>query len=482
LLPIKIKIGITNKLLILSFFFIFIFYGTILILFVNVQKLLETSEGIVNTNNKVSTLSKEMLDNLLNMEINDKKFRLLKKTNYLTYFKGAEKKFIASLEKITKLDSPQHQISSHWANIHQSYQAHISHPIVTIPEEQTGTWADEKILDEWMKIISIARRENQNQIENSLVQINVLGKLNFRYSIIGLGITIFMGILGAVFISRSMIIPLKKLKNGLQNVSDDNYSHVMDIKTGDEFGELAAVFNEMSQQLQADETIRSDFIATLSHEIRTPLSSTKESVNLIAEEVFGPVNADQKKFLTIAGDELSRITNLLNHLLNISMLESNTKKADPKSVDPNLLIKEASKGLISKEKLKNVVVNIHEDNEVPSVLCRKNEIIQVLINVIGNAVKFSDPNSFVTVNMVNEKTDPFLIFKISDQGPGIPIEEQALIFKRYYRAKGVRKHQDGVGLGLNISKNIIRSHGGTIFMKNNMDRGCSFYFTLPKEK
>ncbi|MBU2628792.1 MAG: sensor histidine kinase, partial [Proteobacteria bacterium] len=89
----KITLGITSKLMILFFFFIFIFYGTLLVLFVNVQKLMETSQQIVSINNQVAALSKGMLESLINMDVNDKKFRLLKKEVYRDYFETAKKEF-----------------------------------------------------------------------------------------------------------------------------------------------------------------------------------------------------------------------------------------------------------------------------------------------------------------------------------------------------------------------------------------------------
>jgi signal transduction histidine kinase len=485
----KITLGITNKLIILFFFFICIFFGTILVLFVNVQKILETSEQIVSINNQVANLSKIVLDNLINMEINEKKFRLLKKETYRTYYLTAENFFCDSLDQIIILDSPEHRISDKWKLIRESFKKHTSNPVLLdssgsiIPwAESIIPWAEESLINSWMEGISTARKENQKQIDLALIKINEIGKKSVKNSFIGLVILILAGFLGAGFIAKSIIKPIKKLKSGIKNISNDNYSHVIKINTNDEFSELAYAFNDMSRQLKENENIRSDFIAALSHEIRTPLSSTQESVKLIIEEILGPINDNQKKFLTIASSEISRINNLLNHLLNVSMLESDSKKITPLPIEANKMIQEVAKGLISIEKINNVKIRLHECKDAPRVMGVKKEIIQVLGNIINNALKFSYKDSFVDVFVLNDKNNSALTFQISDQGPGVPEEDQALIFKRYYRAKSVRNHMDGVGLGLNISKRIIHAHGGIIYMKNNKDRGCSFFFTLPKER
>ncbi len=301
-------------------------------------------------------------------------------------------------------------------------------------------------------------------------------------SFIGIGISIAAGLLGAVFISRSMLSPLKKLKNGLQTVSNDNYDHVIVINSSDEFGDLASAFNEMTLQLKEDENIRSDFIAALSHEIRTPLSSTQEAVKLMIEEILGPVNEKQKKFLTIAGSEISRINNLLNHLLKVSALESRLEKSDIIPLNPNQLMRDTCSRLISKAKVAHIKIKLHERAHVPNVLCAKKEIMQVLINIIGNGIKFSPRNTVLNVYILYQKKEPIVTFQVSDKGPGMPKEEQGLFFKKYYRAKSTRKNMDGVGLGLNISKKILRANNGTIRVENNHGNGCSFFITLPATK
>lgn len=478
----KIKFGITSKLMISFFFFVIIFYGTIFALFINIQKMMKTSEQIVNINNQIAALSNVMIDSLMDMDINDKKFRILKKKVYRTYFETAKKAFFDGLDQILTLDSPDHKISTSWKLLQEQFEQH-SFPLPTsrMPSGELTPWAEEDLMDSWMNGISTARRENQNEIEQSLIKINKIGIQSFKNSLIGLGVSLLAGILGAWFISKSMIKPLKKLKNGLKNISHDNNYKTIKIDSHDEFRDLASAFNDMSRQLKEDDDIRSDFIAVLSHEIRTPLSSIQESVSMIIEEVLGPVNNDQKKFLKIASSEITRISDLLNHLLDVSMLKSNSGGFDPEPMDPNQLILEASKSLISKGKLNDVEIILHELPDAPMVMGVKKEIMQVLLNIIGNAVKFSYKNSSVDIHVLDQKNSPEITFKISDQGPGIPEQEQSLIFKKYYRAKGVRQHMDGVGLGLNIAKSIILAHGGRIFMENNKDQGCSFFFTIPKK-
>jgi two-component system sensor histidine kinase KdpD len=104
---------------------------------------------------------------------------------------------------------------------------------------------------------------------------------------------------------------------------------------------------------------------------------------------------------------------------------------------------------------------------------------QVFINIIGNAIKYSPEESTITISWARDKRRNFLVFHVSDAGPGIAIDEHSLVFTKYYRTQKARGHLDGVGLGLAISRKIVTSYGGKIKVTNNDSRGCTFSFTLP---
>jgi signal transduction histidine kinase len=477
----NIKLGIINKLLILFLFFVLIFYGTLLVLFTNTQKIMGISERIVSKNNQVSALAKVLHESLLNMEANDKKYRLLDKEIYLDYFKEEQENFESSLQKLLSLEAAGYNVAMTWKNLAAGYNEHTWN--IRSGDEGVlpgGDWASEWKINGWLETISEARLTNEREIESSLLDINNRGKLSVRNGLIGMSITIIAGLVAALFLSRSILQPLRELKHALKNISSEN-SEEIHIKRNDEFGELAAAFNDMSRQLKEEEELRSEFIATLSHEIRTPLSSIRESVNMILEGVMGPTNEKQTKFLEIAQAEIYRINDLLNHLLQVSRLDSDSRKVTPVLIDPNKLVLEVSRGLIPTAKAKSVAMKLYKMANPPVLIGVKKELQQVLFNILENAIKFSPKGGEVGINLYLDKDNDMLVYQFTDQGPGITDQEQSLIFSKYYRAKNARNHTDGVGLGLSISKRIIQFHGGGIYVKNNKDRGCSFFCALPCE-
>jgi signal transduction histidine kinase len=227
--------------------------------------------------------------------------------------------------------------------------------------------------------------------------------------------------------------------------------------------------------------MRSDFISMLSHEIRTPLTSIRESVNLIIEEVMGPVNERQQRFLSIASDEIARISELLNHLMQISRLEAGLVKIDPKPLDPHAFVIGSIHRMTPAAEAKGISLEAEVPSGIPQVLGDADHLQQVLLNLVGNAIKFSPKGGSVNVRVeaFGDGDEECVSFSVSDRGPGIPEDEQGLIFCKYYRATGIRQEVDGVGLGLSISKQIVEAHGGTIWVKSQVGRGSTFGFTLP---
>ncbi len=474
--------GISKKLFIFLFFFIFIFYWIVSDLFMKVLEMSDTSARIVSISNRIAVLSNDLKNNLLDMDANIKKLKLLKKDVYFDYVGTARRNYQKVLAEIMELDTRRETPAGYWRHIDQNFGGHIQSGISmeqVMDEDYIGIDAD--VMSQWMAVIAVARKDNENRIEQALIQINHLSRQVIRNCMIGFGFSILVGIMGVWFISRSIIVPLNKLKSGLKLVSDDNYTYEMDITSKDEFGELAAAFNDMNRQLKADDEIRSDFIATLSHEIRSPLSSIRESVNMLTEEFFGPVNDKQKKFLTIAADEIARITSLLNHLLDASVLVSvsGAKKRPVSPFDPNELVQSAISSITPGAETRGIRTKFKKLEQPPMVKGNEKEIMQVIINILDNAVKFSPDNSRVDIRLTRGPGKHFLTCGISDEGPGIPEDKKNLIFKKYYRAREVREHMDGVGLGLNIARRIVQANGGEIFVENKPDKGCTFSFTLP---
>jgi len=462
----------------LAWFFaiVSIFYGTILVLYLNFQQVVQISERIVSRNYAVSDNSKKMFELLLSMEENGKKYRLLKKPDYATFFQEAQQEFEVSLANIIALEGRGQTLSPRWHEVNRAYQQYAQSD-----EKQSGdiVWIPEEDINAWLEHITAARKENELEVEETTRELNRQGRASVRNALIGLGVSSVVGLLGVVYLAYSMIGPLKDLMRGIRSVSKDRYSDPVRIQSNDELGELATAFNEMAERLRQEERLRSDFISMLSHEIRTPLTSIRESVNMVGEEVMGPITDRQRRFLEIAGGEIGRICDLLNHLMQASRLEPGALKLHYEPVDSYSLVNACIESLKPSAEQKQIDLQSQVSPDTPDVQADPQYLQQVFLNLIGNAIKFSDPQTVVNIMAVPLVNKSMLSFSIEDNGPGILEEDQAKLFNKFYRSPSVRDHQDGVGLGLSITKNIIEAHNGKIWVKSLVGQGSTFSFTLP---
>jgi signal transduction histidine kinase len=476
----KLRFGITLKFFLWYFVLIFIFYGIILGFFLHSKKIMKVSNDIVNKKYKISSYSKKMIENLLSMEENEKKYKLLNKEEYKKYFRAARNEFEKNLSEILKIESGMKDTIP-WGELDRSYRKWFSED-TTVPEgDETSKdlWIPEEVINEWIQRVSIARSEDEQKVELAMTELHQQGQTAMRWGVVGFEASIIAGLVGIILLGYYVNRPLRELLRGISSISREGDSKPIRILSKDEFGELTIAFNDMIARLKEEERMRSNFIAMLSHEIRTPLTSIQESVNLIREELMGPVNDRQGRFLKIAGLEIERIIDLLNHLLQVSRMEAGILKINSRPLDPSALVLGSLQRLTPSSEAQKIKIQAEVPSDLPGVMGDLDHLQQVLLNLLGNAVKFSSSGGEVIVRVEPAEDQTGLVFSVSDNGPGIPEEQQPFVFRKYYRVSGVQALIDGIGLGLSISKQIIEAHGGRIWLESRPGYGSTFGFTLP---
>ncbi len=469
--------GITARLFIWFFLFVLMFFGTVLILYVNVNRMLKVSDSIVNTKYEIASVSEKMLEDLLGMEENEKKFSLLKKDEYRDYFLSAQSEFETGLSTLMSIDSDS-ETSEQWKSLRERYRNKApSSEAIEEGGASDALWIPEDEINAWIEIISDARRMNEKGIQLANLELNNRGMVTVRAGMVALAISVLAGAVGGLFLSHSMVRPLKALLKGIRSVSRDSAIEPISINAPDEFGELAASFNEMAERLTEEQRMRSDFISMLSHEIRTPLTSIRESVNLIAEGLMGEINERQKRFLDIATEEMNRVNELLNRIMQVSYLESGALEIEAGPIPTVEFLEGALEQMKPAAEIKGIRLESESAEELPDILGDSKYLQQVFANLVGNAIKFSPDNSQVRIGAECERN--MLRFSVADDGPGVPKAEQPFIFNKYYRVRGVRGKTDGAGLGLSIARHIVEAHGGRIWVESEPGQGTSMIFTLP---
>jgi two-component system phosphate regulon sensor histidine kinase PhoR len=227
-------------------------------------------------------------------------------------------------------------------------------------------------------------------------------------------------------------------------------------------------------ELRKLETVRNDFVANVSHELRTPLTSILGYLDTLIESDI----KDQKirnKFLRIIKEETDRLSILIKDLLNLSEIESQTIDLKPENFRDvldkvyNLLADNAYR--------KNIDIKLDVEDNLPPVYMVKQQIEQVIINLLDNAIKYTPEDGNINIKVI--KSDDKIYFSIEDSGIGVPEEEQERIFERFYRVDKARsRSMGGTGIGLSIVRNIIKQHSSEICIESEEGKGSKFTFYL----
>jgi signal transduction histidine kinase len=225
--------------------------------------------------------------------------------------------------------------------------------------------------------------------------------------------------------------------------------------------------------------IKSQFLVSMSHELRTPLNTILTFNELVAMGTFGPINEEQVDYLRKAVQSGQHLLSLINNVLDITKIQAGMMKlfveADfDVANEMNALAAAAEKMLHGRP----VTLVMTVEPGFPLLTCDKRRVRQVLLNLISNAVKYTEEG---TITLCAQKQADEVWFSVSDTGPGIALEQQGIIFEPFVQTETGIKHAGSTGLGLPISKRLIEAHGGRLWVENQAGQGATFTFALPLE-
>jgi two-component system sensor histidine kinase GlrK len=292
------------------------------------------------------------------------------------------------------------------------------------------------------------------------------------------GIAVILGMLISVWITRSITRPLTAMKKKIRTITAGDFSDDLTVNGPPEIEALGGAFNYMCRRLRELDRMKADFFSLMSHELRTPLSSIKEGTNLLLEGMGGVVSEQQKRLLFIIGEESNRLIQLVNSLLDLSKIESGMMQYYFVPADLPVLIQRAVSGMIPLAEAKGIKFDMHMDEPLPPVKLDEEKILQVLRNLLGNAIKFSPEKSVVRITARIHSN--MAEVSVEDKGIGIEPEQLEAIFEKFKQASlaGPNKIQ-GTGLGLAIVRHVITAHGGKVWAESEPGKGSTFIFALP---
>lgn len=246
------------------------------------------------------------------------------------------------------------------------------------------------------------------------------------------------------------------------------------------------VLQDLTELLRL-ERIRRDFVANISHELRTPLASVKLMIETL-QNVIEDDPAAAPNFLRRIDMEIDGLTQLVRELLELSRIESGQIKLSLKATDLRILVEQSAERLRAQAARRGLDISVQYAGEesFPQALVDPDRVMQVLINLIHNAIKFTQVGGKIALSVERyrenetDRASDRLLVRVKDTGVGIPPDDLSRIFERFYKVDKARTgNETGTGLGLAIAKHIIQAHGGEIWAESEYGQGSTFSFTLP---
>jgi signal transduction histidine kinase len=249
---------------------------------------------------------------------------------------------------------------------------------------------------------------------------------------------------------------------------------------------IAIANAQLYAQIDAANKAKSQFVSFVAHELKNPMASIKGYTELITGGMTGPINEMQAKFLDTVRSNVERMNTIVSDLSDLNKIEAGILKIDFKSIPVPDIIEEALRSLRRQIEEKGQTVNFEAPKNLPQIWADRNRMIQIVVNLISNANKYTPNNGEIFIGIepskhfsdANEEVSVVHLW-VKDTGIGIPIEDQGKIFQQYFRTEMSKTQASGTGLGLNITKQLVEMQGGRIWFDSEVGAGTTFHFTVP---
>jgi len=444
----------------------------------------ELTDSVLKVDNRILDYERVLADLLLSLSRYEQKFAITKDEILYKQFLSLRQDFDLQLTTAMGLgDAGAKVLLTALREDYQSYEALVAEESRLLRENRPYSQAEFKqekdmIID---RMLTSLQKLKADQQQATHVKVQQLAQAAEHAREVSIAITVgclIAIILMSLVVTRSITRPIALLKSKTREIATGRFEGGLDIKSPPEIGELAAAFNLMCDKLRELDRMKADFFSSMSHELRTPLTSIKEGTGLLLDGVGGQTTDKQRKLLAILAEESNRLIGVVNSLLDLSKMDAGMMNYEFETVNLEPLIRRAVAEITPLVEAKKISLESAVEMALPAAPMDPERILQVLRNLIGNAVKFTPNGGRVKINA--KPVNGNLQVSVTDSGPGVPPESLKLIFEKFSQGKHKGAHiRQGTGLGLAIAKSIIQSHGGEIWAESQLGRGSTFVFVLP---
>ncbi|MDL2237060.1 HAMP domain-containing histidine kinase [Christensenellaceae bacterium OttesenSCG-928-K19] len=301
----------------------------------------------------------------------------------------------------------------------------------------------------------------------------------YRSIVLSIAIAAVLAMLLTYFFTRSMLRPLSVVARGAKQLARGHFDIWLEVKSEDEIGQLADTFNVVARDLKKSQQTQDSFVANVSHELRSPLTSIQGMVQGVIDGII-PKN-EELHYLSVVLDETKRMNGLISDLLDLAKIESGQFPMQVADVEVNEMVRRLLITFERKIDVKNLMVEVEFQNNKQYAQADENRLMQVLQNLMDNAIKFADYGGRLRISTMTD--DKLVYVSVNNSGEPIPRSMIPSLFDRFY--KGDESHtrvKEGTGIGLSIVKKILEEHRQKIWVESDSIGGTTFTFTLNKSQ
>lgn len=297
--------------------------------------------------------------------------------------------------------------------------------------------------------------------------------------VMAVGIAVLLGILFIAFVLyssrffiRSILEPVSEITATAKRIASGSYGARIQKHQDDEIGELADTINDMSAKIAQSEKMQSEFISSVSHELRTPLTAIKGWAETLMDDSVD--RETTKKGIGVIIKESDRLSGMVEELLDFSRLQSGRLKLSLTKIDLVAELSDAVLMFTERARQEGIALNYDEPMDILPIMGDSNRLRQVFVNILDNALKYSDAGDSVTVTVQHSENNA--IIQIRDTGIGIASEDLPKVKTRFYKANATRR---GSGIGLAVADEIVSMHGGNLSLDSQEGEGTTVTISLP---
>ena len=473
--------------LVIGYLVIFILAMTVSIYAISqLRQFGEVTRSIITVDNRLIEYKKKLSDILLSMMRYEKKFIIIRDAGLYNQFLLAKNDFDKQMSELMSLagDDKAQDIINAIKHHKQRYQSLFDDEVKYL---DTGRQYDsenykkekESAVNEIMESLRELEAYSQSNTYSKARELsNAYPRANKVALVIGT-VSLIFGIIISIFITVNITRPLSIINKKTIDIARGDFGHDLKLSSPPEIEVLAKSFNLMCSKLKEIDKMKSDFFSLMSHELRTPLTTIKEGTNLFIESLEGlGATERQKRLMAIINEECNRLIKLVNSLLDLSKMEAGMMVYNFNKAEISPLISKITGEIEPLAETRNIRIETDINKELPHITMDTERILQVLRNLVGNAVKFTPDKGCVRISA--RSVDKGVKISVTDSGTGISKEKVNAIFDKYYQdTLATSSKIKGTGLGLAIVKQVVNSHGGKVWVESTSEQGSIFSFVLP---